>query len=566
MDSDATLKSSTSTKAQLHIFHDRICLSTNLGYEFKLLGEWQIDSLTRLLTAHGGVTLIMTNEAQQENTLILRTERGIDICSKLSERHRCLAPASHQQLLFQSSNSAVGVTQCDDNSNIMSASRLHVSKSCDEIMNQLHFEPLSSKANSLPLRNEVKPSLDSRDLSSLSRLPSYLEAKSPLSSEGSICKDEDVHNFTDSCSSTSSEPSSSSDNDIIAVPPPVPQRQLKPNPAKAELTEQVKDVLICADKYSKSNYSNVEDLIIQRSRSFQIVDQPLSGRKKQRYKSDSSLVTKTVITELVRPICVDFPSANSGNPCGSYMYLQENSPAVNTCTELSNGACSPKQDEENACSPPISESGFEAFGHRPSTTRSRASTPPHFMLTSINSDVPFVDEENQVKEEGHSSDSTCHYVNLPEGSRPSCYLYMNLPDSQKAPKEAANYINHVFMSRSMKGMYENVQQFYNEKFETAVSSEERTSAPPLPPPTIQPRRPPPRVPRRISKDPQASHQSPARLPVHMRGPLGPPCPPRPPKKEVTVSKVSKIDPEVHLFINLIIKSIIYSISRMGFKV
>lgn len=556
MDFEEAPESSSSTKAQLHIFRDRICLSTNLEYEFKLFGEWPIDSLSWLLTEHGGVTFIMTNEAQEE-TLLLRTERGNDICSKLTERHRCLAPAGHHQQ-FQYRNSAAGVTQhCDSNFNIMPTSR--ISKSCESI-HRLHFEPLRSKSKTFPL-TKAKPSLGSRQLSSLSRLPFYLQAKSPLSSDESISKKEYNHH-NDSCSSSSTEQCSNSDNNVNAqkqleltahkvctvtngtkdgnelcakenqnwgepLPPPIPQRQLQHISAKAKRTEQLSEKFDNDTKYSERN-SNVEDLTIPRSRSFQIVEQPSSGRK-QRHKSESSLKTKTAITELVRPICIDLPTAKSDNPCGSYMYLKENELKN---TEPCKGVCSLTQDEENACSRAISQDDVE-----PTAIQSRASTHPFCMPASNNNDV-LVDEKSQVKDEGDGSDSTCHYVNLPEGSRPSCYLYMNLPDPKKAPKEAASYVNHVFMSRSMKGIYENVQQFYNEKFETTVSSEEGTSAPPLPPPALQPRQPPPRVPRRASRDRQAAQKSSDRLPIHIRVPLGPP-PPRPPKKHIPVTKVSK---------------------------
>lgn len=552
MDFEKDPKSSASTKAQLHIFRDRVCLSTNLGYEFKLLREWPIDSLSWLPTAHVGVTLIPFGEAQEEETLLLRTERGNDICAKLTERHCYLAPSCHQQFQYNR-NLAAGVQRCDGNSNIMSTSRL--SKSCESV-HQLHFQPLGSKAKTFPL-TKAKPSLGSRHLSSLSRLPSYLQAKSPLSSDESISKKEIDHHFSVSSSPASTGQCSNSDNDVNAqkqleltvhkvcsvvngtkddeelsteenqdqgepLPPPIPQRQPQYNSAKAESTKQAMEKSNDNAKYSERNYS-VEDLTIHRTRSFQIVEQPLSGHgRRQRYKSDSSLVTKTAFTELVRPICLDFPSAKSDNH-GSYLYVQK-SGATNT--EPCEGVCSQKQEEENACSCAVSKNGVEPFESEPTAIQSRAST-------SV-----FVDEKSQVKDDTDSSDSTCHYVNLPEGSRPSCYLYMNLPDLRKAPKEATSYVNHVFMSRSMKGIYENVQQFYNEKFETAVSSEEGTSAPPLPPPALHPRQPPPRVPKRASKDQQGVQKSLERPPIHIRVPLGPP-PPRPPKKHLSVTKVCK---------------------------
>lgn len=547
MDFDEASKSSPSTKAQLHICNDRICLSRNLEYDFKLLGEWPIDSLSWLLMAHGGVTLIMTSEAEEEKTVLLRTERGNDICSKLTERYRCLAPAGHQQ--FQYGNSTAGVQQCDGNSNIMSASNL--SKSC-ELMHQLHFEPLASKSKTFP-SSKVKPSLSLRELSSLSHLPSYIQPKSPpLSSDGSICKEENGQNFSYLSSSASTEQGSNSDNDINDgngtkdgeesstkenqiqrehLPPPIPQRKLKQNYlARAASTEQVKNEFHA--KHSDSS-SNVENLVIQRSRSFQIVEQPLSGTKRQRFKSESSLVTKTAITELVRPICLDQPPANSANRLDSYVDLQVNRAAK---TEACNGVCPPKQDERNTSSCAVTEDGVDTFECKSTAIQSRALTHTYCIPVSSTSDIQVVDEKSQFKDKVHSSDSTCHYVNLPEGSRPSCYLYMNLPDPRNAPKEDASCVNHVFMSRSMKGIYENVQQFYNEKFETAVSSEESTSPPPLPPPALQPRQPPPRVPRRVSKDPKGTQKPRVGLPVHSRVPCGPP-PPRPPKRQASVTKV-----------------------------
>lgn len=543
-------KAPNNSTSQLHILRDKVCLSTNQDYDFKLFGEWPIVSLSRLLMAPGVVTLIMTSQAKEEEALLLKTERGNDICSKLNERHKCLAPTAHG--LFQYDNSLAGVQKCDGNSNIMSSSRL--SKSC-ESMHQLHFEPLRSKCKTFPLGSRQ---------SSLSCLPSYLESKSPLSSDENISKEECGGQFSDSCSSTSTGYCSNSEHDVtqnqmeLAVrkahtvaneikdgdeenqnrgeppAPPIPERQLRHNSVKAESAQQVKEKFSYVAKYSERN-SNVKDFTFQRSRSFQIVEQePLSGRR-QRFKSESSLITKTAITELVRPIPHDCSPVNSSNPRGSDSYFQENR---GTNMEPRKGVCSPKQDKENACSQAIGDSGLESFGCKPTAIQSRALTHPFCMPASNNSDV-IVDEKSQdkvlVKDDMHASDSsTCHYVNLPEGSRPSCYLYMNLPDPKKAPKEASSYVNHVFMSRSMKGIYENVQQFYNEKFETAASSEEETSAPPLPPPALQPRPPPPRLPRRASKAQQGAQKSSDKLPTHIRVPLGPP-PPRPPKKQIRVS-------------------------------
>lgn len=55
-----------------------------------------------------------------------------------------------------------------------------------------------------------------------------------------------------------------------------------------------------------------------------------------------------------------------------------------------------------------------------------------------------------------SLDSICYYVNLLEGLRLSCYFYMNFFDLRKISKEVVSCVSYVFMSRSMKGIYENV--------------------------------------------------------------------------------------------------------------
>ena len=558
VDFEEVPKSSPWSKAQLHICNDRICLSTNLEYDFKLLGEWRIDSLSQHFMARGVDTLNMMNEAQEEKTLLLRTERGHEICSKLTERRRCLAPADHQQFQFIS-NSVAAVQQCDSNSNIMSAST--VSKSC-EFVHQIHFEPLPTTLGTFP-SSRVKPSFSLTELSLVTHLPSNIhsQAKSRISSDGSICKD--GYSSTNSNSSASIEQDSKSDNELNVqekleltphkvhpdgngtedreksstrenriqgehLPPPIPQRKLKP---ASTCTEQVKNELHDDAKCSdRSIYG--EELVIQRSRSFQIVEQPPSFSKRQRVKSDSSLnVTKTAITELVRPICLDQPHSKPANRLDTYMDLQANRAAD---TEARKGVCSPKHDEWNKISCAITQDGVNTFDFKSTALQSRALTHTYCMPASV-SDTQVAHEKSQFEDEVDSSDSTCHYVNLPEGSRPSCYLYMNLPDSRTAPKETASCVSHVFMSRSMKGMYENVQQFCN-KFETAVLSEESTSPPPLPPPALQPRQPPPRLPKRVPKDSKGAQKPPAALPVETRDPHRPP-PPRPPKKQGSVTKV-----------------------------
>ena len=559
MDFDEEPGSSPATKAQLHICSDRIYLSTNLEYDFKLLGDWPIDSLSQALMEHGGVTLIMTSKEQEKKIIPLKTERAHDICSKLTEQCQCLAPAGHQQ--FQYSNTVADVQQCDGNSNILTASS--VSKSC-ELLHQQHFELLTSKSRTFP-SSRVKPSLSLRELTSLSCSHPHLQAKSPLSSDGSICKDK--HGSMSSSSSTSTEQGSDSDNGLNVqkqlkltthnvhadgtkheeeastrenyihgehLPPPIPQRKLKP-----AIIEQVKTELHDDAKSLDSN-SNGNELAIPRSRSFQIVEQPSTGTKRQRFKSEPSVVMETEITELVEPIWLDEPHHKSANHLDGYRHLQANRAAD---TEARKGVCPPKQDEWNNISCAMTQDAVDTFDFNSTAIQSGASTHTYCMPAPCNSDTQAVDEKSQFIDKVDSSDSTCHYVNLPEGSRPSCYLYMNLPDRKLAP-EAVSCVSHVFMSRSMKGMYENVQQFYNEKFETAVSSEESTSPPPLPPPVLQPRLPPPRVPRRVSKDSKGVQKPPVALSFPKSIPCGQP-PPRPPKKQASITKVNNENFNVH---------------------
>ena len=553
MDFDEVPKRSPLTKAQLHICNDRIYLSTNLEYDFKLLGEWQIDCLSQQLVTHGGVTLNMTREAQEEKTLLLRTERGHEICSKLTERRQCLAPADHQQSPY--SHSVAALQRCDGNSNIMSASSL--SKSC-ELVHQIHFESLPSKSRTLP-SSKLMSSLSLRELPLLSDLPSNLQAKSPLSSDGSICKDE--YGSTNSSLSAGTEKGSNSDNELNVqkqleltahkvqadgngtndgeewstreshiqdehLPPPIPIRNFKPSSA---CTVQVKNELHNNAKCSDRSICG-EELVIQRSPNFQIVEQPPSCPKRQRLKSDSALNITTAITELVQPICLDQPPSKPENHLDTCEDLQANGAAD---TKAREGVCPLKQDDRNNISCVITQDGVDTS----TGEQSRALTHTYCTPAPTSCDTQAVDENlSQFKDEMDSSDSTCHYVNLPEGSRPSCYLYMNLPNPRMAPKEAASCVSHVFMSRSMRGIYENVQQFYNEKFETAVSSEESASPPPLPPPTLLPRPPPPRIPKRVQKDPKGAQKPPVALPVQTRDPFGPP-PPRPPRKQASVTNL-----------------------------
>ena len=477
-------------KTQLHIFHDRICISTNDGYNFRLLREWPIDSLTQITTTQSGITLVMVNES-----LFLRTDQGDDIKSKLNERRWCLSLESYQ-LPFGSEEK-----NCDGNSNIVSTTRRH-SKSC-ELLNHLHIDPV----------------LCQRQLSSISQLP--------YSSDGSVCKEESgnprptpfhFEHFSDTCLVASAKKANvcvplhdnevntqrlmelqagrtidhrsevkvgreHSVEDYQLVPPPIPQRQLKPSlEGKHNIASHTKERSDSDRKQTVSierlaNKCSDGDCTIPRTRSFQIVDQPSCNRKRQRHKSDSSTVRKT-ITELVQPICFDTTSeTNSSNR----VVDPETS---NSVSSPRNTECSLVEDKDEHC-------------------QKSATTPE--------------DQENNSKDK-------IHYVNLPVGSRPSCYLYMNLPDLREAPKEAVSYVNHVFMGRSMKGIYENV--FCNK----TASSEEVDSVLSPPPPRLQPRQPPPRIPERVLSGRQRSLKEPERL-----SKAGPLPPPRPPKTHVTTS-------------------------------
>lgn len=489
--------------SQLLIFHDRICITTNQRYDFRLLGEWPIDSLTQLMTTPSGVILVI---AGREEPLSLRTEKGNDIKSKLMDKVQCLSPASLQQIPY-GSNLASGVTQCDGNSNIVPDTRKQ-SKSC-ELIHRLRDEPWGLNANSLPLARR-NPALCQ------SQVPSLNNSALDLSCDKTVGKEEliDVrlNPLGIKCLSDSKITESTQkpyvyipqhDNEVNAQklldlqsteseikdgrehsekdlhepqPPPIPQRRLKPS---SEHTKQSNSV---SNKRTASNSTAAELFSIPRSRSFQIVEQPLHERKKQRNKSESSVELRKTITELVRPIGIEPLYENSENSCNKTVDFK---PLNNTCL-LRHTDCK--------------------------------------LISSQKSTETVQDEEKQASDK-------IHYVNLPEGSRPSCYLYMNLPDPKKAPKETVSYVNHVFMSRSMKGIYENV--FCN----TAVCSEETEPVPSLPPPPLLPRQPPPRIPRRLLTDRQGPLT--ARLPV-----TGPLPPPRPPKKDLT--SVAKEDIQVQI--------------------
>lgn len=496
-----------SGKTQLHVFHDKVCLSANQGYDFKLLRECPIDSITRVLTTQNGVTLTM-----RSGTLNLMTEQGSDIKLKLTERLQFLSPARQQ--FSDDFFSAAGLTQCDRNFNTVSSTR-RKSRSCQLLPQQLNIVNSVSKADSLPLTKDTSV-FSQGHLSSLSHIP--------YSSNESACKEEygdvnstplDVQHFSDPCLVRNSERhtpchdnevnfqrlvelqagntcdheyeiksgSEQAEDDCEPLPPPIPLRQLKPNlGANTEVIENTKEKFDSTKNQSVS-YETVDKCnrgefttIIPRTRSFQIVEQaPMYSKKRQRYKSDSSIIRKT-ITELVQPICVDPLPANNND--------------VVEDLEPSNSDCLTRHED---------------------------------CILTENKDGHNEKSAMTSEEQQNCSNDKIHYVNLPAGSRPSCYLYMNLPNLRNAPKEAVSYVNHVFMSRSMKGIYENV--FGN----NAVPAEEVEPVPSLPPPILLPRQPPPRIPERLSSGKKRSLKQPPRLPK-----TGPPPPPRPPKKKCAV--------------------------------
>ena len=426
-------------------------------------------------------------------TLALRTRQGSEIKSVLTERLRCLSPARPS---FHCS--PFPAVPWDRNSN--SAQQT----SCDSL---LESDSISSFANE-------------------SLFPNQQNLPSP--GHGSYLSDESVnvnmtrqnaHCISDSCLVTSigekcaslddnhvntqrlmefkvdNKPvdgideiksNSTAQDDYQMIPPPIPVRKSKPGlPVKPEKTGQIRNCASSLDRAAplekhKSQSDPGQGGIILRSRSFQIVEEhPLNliNKKRQRYKSDTSLMARKTITEYVQPICVDSQTIEN---CGQ---------AEQLLLQSSNDDCL----RENKPTSPVDTEGIDC-----ETT-----------ATETNDDA--------------SGNDKIHYVNLPVGSRPSCYLYMNLPDLGSAPKEQARNVKHVFISRNMKVIYENV--FEND----LLSVDKQEELPPLPPPILQPRKPPPRIPERMNRRKSQQRQ----LVQLSKTELTPP--PRPPKKQ----KVSK---------------------------
>lgn len=491
---------SQSTKAQLHVFHDKICLSSNSGYDFKILCEYPLNSLSNWQQDQENVTLTVAHKGKEER-LSLRTDKGSAICAKLSS--------------FVQEGSQ-GKQQCDGNSNIIPSSK--ISKSCEI------FDRLTSF---------TRP----KAMSFSTRKP---EPKSPLASEQSMDTEDFKQDCFESCFVSTGNFESFCDGVTLTAveicdDADDQSRCSSPHDLNDDMTRQPPPPPPIPQRLAKQNSGKDAEVLITRRQtlppSFRIVSKPpLAVRERQCNKNEPSLKgMRTVeIKELVQPICLDPSYRHSGNCSGSYIHRPNEE--TNNIYD-SSGLYSPKGEEEDVFSMAGIKGGSEPFVEQPKIMQNRASPQPSTMATSFLD--THADGKTQGEGEEQSSDSTCHYVNLPEGSRPSCYLYMNFPNLKTAPKEAPVYINHVFMSRSMQGIYENVQQFCNEKFEKGGAPETGMSAPPLPPPALKPRQPPPRLPKRAIGGGQRVQPAPPRSPPY----TGAPPPPRPPKKNGAASKM-----------------------------
>ena len=481
------IEESCNTNAQLHILPDKIFIITNQRYHFEILRAWPIRFCKQVIETQNCVKLIMANE-----TLALRTRQGSKIKSVLTER--LCWPGFHYD--------PFRAVYCDRNSN--SAQQTN----CDSL---LESESISSFANESLFQNQLN-------------LPSPGH-ESHLSDESVNVNMtlQNVHCISDSCLVTNiggkcasmddnhvntqrlmefkvdNKPVDGSDeiksnriaqDDYQMTPPPIPVRKSKPGlPAvKPEKTGQIGNCASSSNKAApleklKSQSDPGQGGTIPRSHSFQIVQEhPLNqiNKRRQRYKSDTSLMARKTITEYVQPICVD---SQTNENCGQAEQLLLSS----------NDDCL----RENKKTGPVDSEGKDC-----ETT-----------ATETNDDA--------------SGNDKIHYVNLPVDSRPSCYLYMNLPDLGSTPKEQARSVKHVFISRNMKVIYENV--FQND----LLSVDEREELPPLPPPILQPRKPPPRIPERRDRRKSEQRQL-VELPKTELTP-----PPRPPKKQKVSNKASK---------------------------
>lgn len=473
-------------KTQLHILPDKIFIITNQGYYFEKLREWPIGFCRQVMVTQSCVKLITTNE-----TLALRTQKGSEIKSVLTERlcwHSPVSPSFH--------HGPFPGMLWDRNSN--RAQQLSCSSSLkSESMSSLANESLfSSQGNLLSPRHESYSSDEN--------------VNANITRQNACC-------ILDPCCVTSSGKCSSLDDNLVntqrlmeltvdnkpgdcndeiksnrtaqdyyqMTPPPIPRRRPK-LPAKAETTVQNQNCASSAPLEKAKSKSDPGEFAISRSCSFQIVEQPLHNncyRKRQRYRSDPSMMARKTITEYVQPICVSYSQTNENSG-----KVEQLLPSNDECL-IENKQTSPADTKGKDCETTASETN--------------------------NDDT--------------SGNDKIHYVHLPVGSRPSCYLYMNLPGLGSAPKEQARNVEHVFISRNMKVIYENVLE------NDLLSVDERETLPPLPPPILQPRKPPPRLPERTSSD---RRRLPQRPPVELPK-TEPTPPPRPPKKQKVGDKASK---------------------------
>ena len=510
-------------KTHLLIFHDRICLTRIQGYDFKLHREWPIESLTQLTATASGITLVMTKEGRKE-PFDFRTEQGNEIEVLLRVKIRCLSPAILRQLPC-GLNIATGMTECDDNSNIVPTTRESQAFKANPVQFRVNDHETPGQ---FPSPN--KSTCSSRQTASSGDVrlsPLNLQSVSGSKSDSQLSAvthklrhDYKVHTQnqlkmndtkeTYACDCEDKPERNHAKEDLEHDPPPVPQRLLKPSGKQTTQSDLV-------SREMSANKDNVSDFTLPRTRSFQIVQQPLNERKRQRHNSTPHKEERKTITELVEPICVELPLEKSENGCEDQFLDLEPSgnfglPTDTHCTVAENE--DNRIDYEHHKLPDMVENKEE-----PATDKLHSE---HHKLA------------NTAKNKEEAARDKLHYVNLPQGSRPSCYLYMNLPDLKKAPKESVTYVNHVYMGRSMKGIYENV--FSNR----SESPEEKESVPELPPPTLQPRQPPPRIPQRLSPSRQVPRKLPAKFPVTSALPCPPPRPPRKSLKCTSASKVTNI--------------------------
>lgn len=507
-------------KTHLLIFRDRVCLTRIQGYDFTLHREWPIESLTQVTATAGSITLVMTKEGRKE-PFDLRTEQGNEIKVLLSDKIQCLSPAILRHLSC-GLNIATEMTHCDGNSNIVPTA--HESQAFKA--NPVQFTVNNHKTQGqFPSPNE-STCLSRKTASSgdVRLTPLHLQSVSGSKSDSQISADahrlqhdDKVHNqnqlkvnntketYARDCEGKPERKHAK--EDLEHEPPPVPQRQLKPSGKQTTQSHLVTGEM-------SANDNNMGGFTLPRTRNFQIVQQPLNERKRQRHNSLPGKEVRKTITELVRPICEDPPPKKSENGCEDELLDLEPSsnvglPTDRHCTVAKNE--DNRKDYEHHKLPDMVENKEE-----PATDKLRSK---HHKLVNV------------AENKGEPAEDKLHYVNLPQGFRPSCYLYMNLPDPKKAPKESVTYVNHVYMGRSMKGIYENVFPIMSE------CPEGKESVPELPPPTLQPRQPPPRIPQRLPPGRQVPRNMPPKFPT--ASPL--PCPPpRPPRKSLKCTLASKV--------------------------